>query len=313
MIGKIANLLYNVFCTLRICWADFIFYIKYAPNITTNTKDKKYVNVMLAVHALEKGMSFLRKKNNWGREKVLFLCDSIPRLYETYGDDFRLQLAMSVLLKYKEDANACHEILVVNRIDSVIDKYYHGSVTDSGVKPIIQPQFSATQDQIREFFSSRFSLRYYSDQEVTEDEISNALNLARTTPTACNRQTSRVYVFKDKKQIRQILDNQLGDQGWCMNANVLFVITSNGSCFNSIYESKEVYIDGGLYAMNFCLGLHMQKIGSCFKMFIRTPSKEKEFRNICNIPPQEIPIVLLLAGHYPENNKFKTPASIRIS
>lgn len=57
-------------------------------------------------------------------------------------------------------------------------------------------------------------------------------------------------------------------------------------------------IDGGLYAMNFVMGLHLNHIASCFKMFIRTPRREKEFKKIAKIPQCEMPVVLILGGHY---------------
>ena len=97
-----------------------------------------------------------------------------------------------------------------------------------------------------------------------------------------------------------------------MNADTIFIVTANGSYFNSTYESKEAYIDGGMYAMNLCMGLHMLKIGSCFKMFIRTPKIEKEFKRICGLQENEIPIVLLLAGHYDEEHLNRQPISVRI-
>ena len=46
----------------------------------------------------------------------------------------------------------------------------------------------------------------------------------------------------------------------------MFVITGNASGFKYIHESKQVFIDGGMYAQNFLMGLHLSKVGCCFKM-----------------------------------------------
>ena len=48
-------------------------------------------------------------------------------------------------------------------------------------------------------------------------------------------------------------------------------------------------------------------------MFLRSPKLEKQFRRACGIPSNEIPIVVLLAGHYPEENKYYTPMSVRLN
>ena len=109
-----------------------------------------------------------------------------------------------------------------------------------------------------------------------------------------------------------ILDLQLGDQGWCTNADTLFVRTGVATYFGGVYERHQAYIDGGLFAMNFIYGLHLQHIATCFKMFVRNPKVMKDFRKTCNIQENEIPIVLILAGHYSEESS-ECPVSSRFT
>lgn len=77
------------------------------------------------------------------------------------------------------------------------------------------------------------------------------------------------------------------------------------------YEHLQGLIDGGLYAMNFVHGLHLNHVATCFKMFIREPKIEKEFKQITDIPDNEIPIVLILAGHY-KKTPVLSPKSVRV-
>lgn len=300
----------EIFLTFQVCCSDLKFMLKNSPNIRVNTEDKLHVNIMLGMHSLEKGMSFNVKKVGYGRLKALNLCKNIERAYDLYGENDRLQIAMSVLEKYINDPYSCKDKIVVDTINRTLNKHFNHHV-DAGVRPIVIPTFKVKENEILEFYSSRTSVRYYSNVPISDLEIKNALKLVSYTPTACNRQTCKTYVFSGDI-CKKIIDNQLGDQGWCLNADKIFVITSNGSFFNSTFESKEAYIDGGMYAMNLCMGLHMQKIATCFKMFVRLPAIEKEFKLICNIPVNEIPIVLILAGHYPEDNKFFQPVSVRL-
>lgn len=110
--------------------------------------------------------------------------------------------------------------------------------------------------------------------------------------------------MRKPEQIKKILDNQLGDQGWASGANTLFVITSNLSRFGGTYEHSQALIDGGLFAMNFDWGLHLQHIVSCFKMYVRESKRQKEFLRISEINPNEVPIVLILAGHYKDTTVY---------
>ena len=202
----------------------------------------------------------------------------------------------------------------INRLKSHYSYLIDTNLT--GVKSVSEPpKFDI--NKIEEFFYSRNSVRCFSKQPITETEILRASQFASCTPTACNRQTSKVYAFRDRNSIRQILENQLGDQGWCSNADTLFVITGIQTYFDSGYERYQVFVDGGLFAMTFDYGLHLQHIGSCFKMYVRSHSREKVFKKLCNIPANEIPIVLILAGHYqekpvqsPKSHRFKVPICV---
>lgn len=274
--------------------------------------------MLLISHTLEKGMSFDTKKHNWGGGKCAALCNIIDRYIALGGaitDQFIL--ALNVVNCYTLDEYACKDDTLLSRIKKLTTQYSHLLQPDStGLKQVCEPPVFDCK-QIESFFNSRSSVRYFSDQPISEDEILKASDFASYTPTACNRQTSRVYAYRDKAIIGQILNNQLGDQGWCGNADTLFVITGNQTYFGTGYERHQVLIDGGLFAMNFDYGLHLQHIGSCFKMFVREQKREDEFRKICSIPANEIPIVLILAGHYqkspihsPKSHRFKVPTFI---
>lgn len=218
---------------------------------------------------------------------------------------------------YTLDEYASKEKVLLERIGRIISKYPHQIDPDStGLKTVSVPvQFD--KNLIENFFKSRNSVRYFSDTPITKEEIYEASEFASCTPTACNRQSSRVYAFRDRETIKHILENQLGDQGWCNNADTLFVITGNQSYFGTGYERNQVFIDGGLFAMNFVYGLHLQHIGSCYKIYVRERKRDIEFMKICGIPANELPIVLILAGHYlqepiqsPKSHRFKVPILI---
>lgn len=269
--------------------------------------------MLLLSHALEKGMSFKTKKANWGGGKCKNLCILTEKYINLSGTiSNQLILTINVLNSYLHDEFACKDSDLVYKINELKSQYVNLISPElTGLKYVSEPpQFDV--HIIEEFFNSRNSVRYFSKQPITEFEILTASRFASCTPTACNRQSSKVYAFRDRESIRLILDNQLGDQGWCSNADTLFVITGIQTYFGSGYERCQVYVDGGLFAMNFDYGLHLQHIGSCFKMYVRDHNREKEFKKLCNIPENEIPIVLILAGHY-QNEPIQSPKSHRFN
>lgn len=279
---------------MREFYYDSISYVRYSiDGLHTTEKERLISRMLLTAHSLEKGMCFIKKKKNWGEAKAKNLLETISK-YEKYGQDEYFQLALNVLYKYKLDEYGSKNKALIDSIEELTAKYHSLlSPHDYGVKGVGECK-SFDKKQIIDFFSSRSSIRFYKDIEVSNADIENAYRIAKLTPTACNRQTCKVYVYKGESIKRQILDNQVGDQGWAGKAPVLFVITSDLSRFGGTCEHSQALIDGGLFAMNFVWGLHLYHIASCFKMFIREHKRQNEFQKLCGIPRNEVPIVLIL-------------------
>lgn len=299
--------LYMLYCF----WADYRYLV--ATNKVTNRhqKDTKAAKIMLTMHQLEKGMSMKKTPRIFGGDKAEYLLKMLQEYKTLYGNDNLFKLASNVIYEYSLDEWSTKNEIIRNEIEkflednkSILTKGY------AGVKSVSKPpQFD--EKMIMSFFQSRNSVRDYSTQPVTIEEINKAINFAKMTPTACNRQSSRVHYYSEEKQMNSIIENQLGAQGWCDRAKGIIVVTANQNYFNGTYERYESFIDGGLYAMNLVYGLHLQHIATCFKMFVREPKREKKFKKIAGIPYNEIPIVLIIVGHYKENAILE-PKSVRL-
>ena len=280
---------------------DYRYYMSTNYISTSNIKDKLSAKIMLTMHELEKGMSFKKNPREFGDAKANFLTDSLKKYKSLYGIDELYITSLNILNEYYKDAWSTKKIETRAKLESLLyedSKYIVESMT--GVKTISKPH-PFNESAILDFFISRSSVRDYSDQDVLPEEIQNAINFAKVTPTACNRQSCRVYYYNDKVVMNKIIENQLGNQGWCDRAKGIIVVTSNQSLFGKSYERSQALIDGGLYAMNLVYGLHLQRIASCFKMYVREPKREKQFRTITGVAYNEIPIVLILVGHYKED------------
>ena len=269
---------------------------------------KRYVksnlerDLLLLGHALEKGMTFENKKDEWGKDKCILLCNKVERYVALAGHSKEIvKYVVNIINNYKKDLHSSKDPKLNVIVAGVLDKNHSLIDNEIGsVKSVVEPM-AFDKEQIIRFFASRSSVRSFSTDEVTDKELKQAVSFARYTPTACNRQSSRIYVFRNQSKIEEILINQLGSQGWCDKAKALIVLTGVQSYFGGNYERHQVFIDGGLFAMNLAYGLHLQHIAFCFKMYVRDMNRDKEFRKICGIPGNEQPIVLILCGHYKDS------------
>lgn len=292
-------------------WYDYKYYISTNFLTAPKQKDTLAARIMLIVHQLEKGMSMTSNPRIFGGCKSVTLV-ALLREYEKDNDyDEVYVLATNVLYEYSKNQWSTRDELERATIINFLEK--HRNIINegyAGTKKVSEPPVF-NDSLIKEFFETRFSVRDFSKIPVSEDEITKAIEFAQVTPSACNRQTSRVHYYNDPAVVRAIIDNQLGDQGWCQNATGIVVITSNQSYFGHAYERYESLIDGGLYAMNLVYGLHLQHIATCFKMYVREPRRDILFKQITNIPHNEIPVVTILTGHYKDKHVTE-PKSVRI-
>lgn len=215
--------------TRNVFLADADFNTKYSLANGSHA-DNQLARIMLLMHALEKGMTFTSGRV-FGEEKSNALCKEIQKYLECHPINDICIVAINILNEYLSHANSTKNNAVRQNIEGFIGQYSsylkHGF---AGTKAITEPP-SFDVEKITEFFASRSSVREYSDEEVTDTEINSALRLASYTPSACNRQASRVHVFKTPKLMERLINNQLGNQNWCQNAKALFVVTVNECYF----------------------------------------------------------------------------------
>lgn len=311
---RIKRKLFKKVMDKNACKDNFIYDYKcYFENCLDgqNGVDQILARVLLNVHQLEKGLSFTNSARIFGEDKAINIVRSLQDFKKKFGTHPVFSLATNVLKDYMSNPNSTKN----ERARITISKFIEANKDclgqyKTGTKKVSEPDHFC-EDIIKDFFFSRNSVREYSKEPITDDEVKKVMEFASCTPTACNRQTSRVHVYRDKEIMAKLIENQLGNQNWCHNATSIFVITTNVSYFNSSYEHVQAFVDGGLYAMNFDWGLHLYHIASCYKMYVRQPEIDREFHKISGIPSNEFPIVLILAGHY-KKEAVVSPKSVRL-
>ena len=283
-------------------------------NQDTIKGDKLQAMLLISIHGIEKGLSFEHKKSNWGGQKILRHVSLLEQYYKEFGLNEIFAMGVNALNAYKSDEYSSTDQNIRLRIDRLLDSVNSSCCSKDmiGVKEVTKPDLSICYDELLAFAKSRSSVRYYSDEPITKEEIDRAIAFAQQTPSACNRQSCKVYAIQDKKLKEQLINSQHGDQGWCLGADTIFVVTTNQSYFNATWERYEMFVDGGLYAMNLVYGLHVQGVATCFKMYNKAKQEDSVIQKLCGMSPSEVPVILILAGHYRKEG-VHTPLSHRLN
>jgi len=264
---------------------------------TAGTKEKLRALIMVHCHAIEKGLAWSRAKPDFGSDRVGVLLLLLQEYAARYGIDPTLQVATGVLQAYQR-ANPGDERLT-RELDDLVRTLNVPSCPSArgGVDRMTWDElYAGIRGQFREFCRVRRSVRQFSHEPPRDEELVEAVRIAQLTPSACNRQSCRVYVVRDSRAIRQALDASRSANGFAEEVQRLLVVTSNLACFQFAAERYQCWIDGGMFAMTLVYALHAQGLVSCCLNWCKEPPVDRLFRRVLGISPEETIVLLIAVG-----------------
>lgn len=299
----------------RIIKDTYWFLIKNLKhNASIKTDESLYkmqYTILRENHIIEKGMSMKNPKDGFGIEKVINLLNRLNKYYITYyneHDDF-LEYPLSTIEEYIEytHKNSNQDISIIeNLFKSLKSQIKPYSPIKAGIKNVTRTEIEcAAQMDFASLLYSRHSIRYFTS-EPTKEELEKALRLASRTPSACNRQGWKTYIF-NKNKCQEILHWQGGARGFEKDIPCCIIITASLNAFLE-YEIFQAYIDGGMYAQNLINSLHFVGVGSIPLSCGFHANKLKQLTQ-WGIPEYEIPIIIIGCGKPSE--QFKVAISTR--
>ncbi|MDD3162081.1 MAG: nitroreductase family protein [Bacteroidales bacterium] len=291
--------------------------LKYNASVNTDEDIQKMQYTLLREnHVIEKGLSMRHPILGFGKAKVKSLLDRLNKYYALYhasDPDFMIY-PLSTIQQYISYTTSQgvqipeieQEFTMLVEKTQLREKLHAKcgiiALKKEDVLKTLPPNFF-------EFVSSRHSIRYFTKEIPDESIIRKALEIAQTTPSACNRQAWMTHIFRGDINQR-LIEWQHGAHGFENEIHMSILVTANQKAFLS-YESHQVYVDGGLYAMTLMFAIHAQGLGtmplSCGFKASKLATLHSEFQ----IPENEVPIVIIGVGCLPD--EFNVAASTRKS
>ena len=297
-----------VFAIIPDYLGAFFRYIRYSGVfLRDHDKVKMLGSIIATYHIIEKGLTMPDTRLGFGQGMLLQLineCDLFARRYGCEEEQF--VHALKVIAEYQEFHQQQGFDLgseLISKINLCLSA--HVSVEPSQQEIISQAEyFEYVHSDYEKFSNSRRSVRNYSEEEIPVEDLDSAIRLARNTPSSCNRQTTRVYIFEEKEQIARILQLQGGNRGFGHLANkVIVVVGEQRLCFG-VHEKDLVYVDGGMFIMSLLYALHYKKIGACPLNCYFSKQIERKVRAECAIRDSEVILAMISCGKIPEEIKL---------
>lgn len=291
---------------------DAFLYYKHSNVFKNNTINKIETALILNYHAIEKGLLHepIRYRFAINRIKELIL---LHERLDSYDCSNRSQIEASylALCTYYEKHEA-------NKID--ISDYFPDSLykkfkllapdkLTSVVNQNFESYFENSDKDFYHFSNSRCSVRNFTGELISIDNINKVIELASNAPSVCNRQPVRIYYLDDKNTINQVFRIQEGLNGFDEKISQLLIVVADRNYFYSIGERNQMYIDGGIFLMNLLYALQYYRIAACPAHWGMDVDKDKKIRPLLNLKESEKIICLVPIGI--PSNSFKTTLSLR--
>lgn len=280
-----------------------------------SSKDKSLTDILMLTHALEKAFSLPNPRKSFGLKKAQALLGKVARYIDVYQWNDSLIVPMSVLseyIGYHRRNNVMNPEMTdfenkINRLASYLSKEL-SLFNSAGTYDVTKGDLiSNGRGDFKTLATNRYAIRNFSDIPVKKETIYKALDIAKKSPSACNRQSYRVHVFHGEQKDR-LLKMQGGANGFYETADSVLLISADANRYYT-REFHLGYVDASLFAMTLMYALTYLGIGSIPLTLGIKQSVLEEIKTEFSIPTNEIPVLLIAIGNYPD--EFKVAKSYR--
>ncbi len=280
-------------------------FMKGAGALHPERREAALAEIVMGYHVLEKGLTMPRRRLGFGKGAVVHLINLIESFERRFGFDPQCGHAAAVLKAYRELHRDWPEPMP--RLDTFL-------AARPSLEPAKEPHvkradfYSAKESPFPVFAASRHVVRHF-EGPVPMDAIKEALEIARTAPSACNRQHARVHVICDHSLRDRLFAIQGGTRGFGGDADKVLIVTSDLSAVRWAWERHDAYVNGGIYVMNLSYALHYCGIAHCILHWSVPPKVDEEAHRMLGIPGCEAIVQVIACGMAPE--EFDVAASPR--
>ncbi|MGB0578235.1 MAG: nitroreductase family protein [Limisphaerales bacterium] len=268
--------------------------------------------ILMLAHAVEKGLAFENRRLWFGEVKICDLIRQCRQYAKDSKDRWVIGVSTAVLRAYLgvHEGEACEKEEFKNLIEAFLEEFEReDSEIAGGLKTITLPTGVPAGGEVTNFFQTRCSVRSFADQPVDRALLNEAVRLAQSSPSVCNRQTARVHAIDGQELQKRALACQNGNAGFGHLADKVVTITVDLRCFLSIGERNQAWIDGGLFAMTLIWALHSLGLVSCSLNWSAEHEQDQQLRDVLPLGEHEVVIMMLAVGHPPK--ELKVPCSER--
>ncbi|QXD16192.1 nitroreductase family protein [Rhodocaloribacter litoris] len=142
----------------------------------------------------------------------------------------------------------------------------------------------------------RRSVRWFLPDPVPRELIEKAIDVAKLSPSACNRQPFQFRVFDDPDLVPKVASLPGGTAGFYHQFPVIVVLVGELRNYYGERDRHLIYIDASLAAMSFVFACETLGLGTCCINWPDIEEDEKRAEEMLQLAPDQRPIMFIAVG-----------------
>lgn len=255
------------------------------------------------IHRLEKGLMMRPRRRGFASDYIEETVQAYERCVRALKTEVvwptELKWAHDVLEVFFDTVSVSAEVENASSVFSGIEKpqgvqsdHLVPGKRDSGT-------VSVSYDALLHLALHRHSVRWYRPEPVPRELIDRAIDLARQSPSGCNRQPFHILVVDDPAAVRRVADLAIGAKGWAGEAAGIAVFVGKWEAFRLPQDRHLPFVDGGFSAAAFVFAAETLGLGTCPIHWPDIPSRSKAAAALLGLQPSEQPLFMVAYG-YPD-------------
>ena len=286
---------------------DLNFYKKYKKVSSYNMNVLGYEAIMFS-HLLEKGMEHFELRP-FGKEKTKILMRLLKDLsnFEKKKSQFSIINGVNTLREYKKNykAHGWDNYEEYKTVKEFLNDYNDIEIQKAGAFILTKKELEIDYNiDYLKFIKSRHSTRNYKKQPIKSEDVKKAVEMAKYSASACNRQFIKLHFYPSGKMRDNVIHYAAGKGGLYLEGVNTFIVTFDVNGLSWAGERNQGYFNAGLYSTNLINAFHSLGIGTCFIEFANSAKDEEELKKMNDIPEYERIAVIIFAGYYDEKSIF---------
>lgn len=310
---KMRNIILNISLVRNFGKKMNIFsqYLQDAVYFSKNFSDSKVsqekleYKMLFLIHSIEKGMCIATRP--FGESKIKNLMVLLNK-YEDNDYDKTTSayiMSISIIRRWREllDEKQWNKV-DTKLVDNFISRHSDVEYIKVGARDFDRAELCSdlSFEDFENFIVSRHSVRNFSQQKISSEDIKDCITVALNSPSACNRQMISVVQVEDEKK-KEILSKAIkGISGFDLDSISYFLILYNTNSLMFYGEREQGSFNAGLFTMNFVNALHAKKIGSCIMQWSNKNKETSIIRKELGIDENKKIVCAIGAGYYAEKS-----------